>query len=79
MVMKMLAYGATGDTQDNYLHLSESIAINCLNKFCRAVVRVFGPKYLRPSNAEDTAWFLAINEARGFAEILGSIDYMHCV
>ena len=57
--------------------MSESIAIDCLNNFYRAVVAVFGPKYLQTPNAEDTARILATIEAKGFARMLGSIDCMH--
>ncbi|KAK1610218.1 hypothetical protein QYE76_033891 [Lolium multiflorum] len=35
--MRMLAYGAPADTQDDYLRMSESTAIECMYKFCRAV------------------------------------------
>ncbi|KAK1662048.1 hypothetical protein QYE76_050207 [Lolium multiflorum] len=42
--MRMLAYGAPADTQDDYLRMSESTAIECI---CRAVVGKFGKYYLR--------------------------------
>ncbi|KAK1628920.1 hypothetical protein QYE76_003235 [Lolium multiflorum] len=35
--MRMLAYGAPADTQDDYLCISESTDIECMYKFCRAV------------------------------------------
>ena len=34
-------------------------------------------KYLREPNVQDTKKFLAIGEAKGFLEMLWSIDYMH--
>ena len=73
----MLAYGAPSDTQDDYLHMAESTAIDCLYRFCRPIVAVFGAKHLRSPNAEDTAQILENNEARGFPGMLGSIDCMH--
>ena len=41
VTMRMLAYGAPGDSQD-YLRMSESTSIETLNKFCMVVVEVFG-------------------------------------
>jgi hypothetical protein len=75
--MRLLAYGAPGDTNDIYLRMTEFTAFDCLYMFCRVVVVVFGPTYLRSPNAKDTARILAINESRGFPGMLRSIDYMH--
>jgi hypothetical protein len=75
--MRMLAYGTPGDEQDDYARMAESTALDCLYRFCRAIVGCFGKQYLRAPNAEDTARILAENEARGFPGMLGSIDCMH--
>ena len=55
----------------------ESTCIETMEHFAYAVVKVFGPKYLREPNAEDTARLLALGEARGFPGMLGSVDCMH--
>ena len=57
--MRMLAYGAPGDIHEDYGRKGESTTIECLYKFSRAMVAVFGPQYLRSPNAEDTAQILA--------------------
>ena len=57
--------------------MSESTCLEAMYKFCRAVVQVFGPEYLKEPNVVDMTRLLAINEARGFPEMIGSIDCMH--
>jgi hypothetical protein len=45
--------------------------------FAKAIIRVFGPEYLRSPNEEDTKKLMAMNEARGWPGMLESIDCMH--
>jgi hypothetical protein len=77
VAMQMLAYGAPGDSSDDYLRMAESTAFDCFYQFCRAVIAVFGDIYLKSPTVKDTAQILAFNEARGFPGMLGSIDCMH--
>jgi hypothetical protein len=62
--LRMLAYRPPGDSQDDYIRMTESTAMECMSRFCRAVVSVFGLDYLRTPKEEDTARILTQNEAR---------------
>jgi hypothetical protein len=77
VAMRMLLYGAPGDSTDDYVWMAESTAFDCFYRFCRVVIAVFGDTYLRSPTVQDTAQILVFNEARGFQGMLGSIDYMH--
>jgi hypothetical protein len=74
---RMLAYGIPADFLDDSVRLGESTIIECLKRFVKAVVEVFGEEYSRAPNAQDISRLLAINNARGFPGMLGSIDCMH--
>ena len=54
--------------------MSESTCLESLYKFCKAVIVVFGPEYLREPAAEDTTRLLAMNARRGFPGMLDSIE-----
>lgn len=75
--IRMLAYGIPGDLVDEYVRMSESTCLLSMYSFCKAVMAVFGPEYLREPTAADTERLLAINADRGFPGMLGSIDCMH--
>ncbi|XP_062118443.1 uncharacterized protein LOC133832071 [Humulus lupulus] len=45
-VFRMLAYGVPADATNEYIKIGESTALESLKQFCRAVVKVFGARYL---------------------------------
>lgn len=73
----MLSYGVPADFMDQYIRIGESTVIESLRRFVIAVVEVFGEKYLRSPNENDTSRLLAIGQRRGFPGMLGSLDCMH--
>ncbi|XP_065854653.1 protein ALP1-like [Euphorbia lathyris] len=76
--IRQLAYGAAADQYNEYIIIGESTAIECLEKFCRCVIEIFAPKYLRRPNSEDIQRLLQLHSERhGFPGMLGSIDCMH--
>ncbi|KAJ8751287.1 hypothetical protein K2173_016468 [Erythroxylum novogranatense] len=64
---RMLVYGVSADSTDEYIKIGESIAIESTKSFCRAIVEVFGQIYLKAPNANDVARLLQINEGRAWA------------
>ncbi|XP_026399845.1 uncharacterized protein LOC113295737 [Papaver somniferum] len=51
--VKMLAYGCPADSVDEYIQIGESTAIECLKRFCDAIIGVFEEQYLRKPNEAD--------------------------
>ena len=75
--MRMLAYGGSSDSNDEYLRLAESTSNESLLRFCTSVIQIYSSEYLREPNQEDLKRLLAIGEERGFPGMLGSLDCMH--
>ena len=75
--IRMLAYGISGDLVDEYVRMSESTCLLSMYSFCKAVLAVFSPEYLREPTVADTEGLLAINAQKSFPGMLGSIDCMH--
>jgi hypothetical protein len=72
----MLAYGTPADALDEYLKIGKCTALECMDKFARGVIEVFGGEYLQHSSY-DVERLLQVNEARGFTRMLESIDCMY--
>uniref|UniRef100_A0A0D3D9R1 DDE Tnp4 domain-containing protein n=1 Tax=Brassica oleracea var. oleracea TaxID=109376 RepID=A0A0D3D9R1_BRAOL len=75
--IRMLAYGQSGDTYDEYLRLGDSTSRLCLENFTNAIILLFGNEYLRKPTPEDLQRLLDVGEVRGFPGMVGSIDCMH--
>jgi hypothetical protein len=72
----MLAYGVPARTQDDYMCMSDSAAMECMHQFFGVVVALFGELYLQSPTAKYTARIMARNAARGFLGMLGRINCM---
>uniref|UniRef100_A0A0D3CPR9 Uncharacterized protein n=1 Tax=Brassica oleracea var. oleracea TaxID=109376 RepID=A0A0D3CPR9_BRAOL len=60
--IRMLAYGQSGDTYDEYLRLGESTALLCLENFTNGIIQLFGDEYLRRPTPEDLQRLLDVGE-----------------
>ncbi|XP_047961539.1 uncharacterized protein LOC125206310 [Salvia hispanica] len=77
-VIRQLAYGGPTDMFDEYLHIGESSAVECLLNFCAGVRSIFGDRYLRRPSPEDCQRLINMHgSVHGFPGMLGSIDCMH--
>ncbi|XP_020415583.1 uncharacterized protein LOC109948082 [Prunus persica] len=52
-IFRMLVYGCSADSIDEYCRLGESTALECLRKFCSIIEAVYGQWYLRSPNPAD--------------------------
>jgi hypothetical protein len=75
--MCIFAYGIPTDYADEYLRIGEDTMMKSAHRFCKVMMRMYVPMYLRTPNHEDTARLMVENEQRGWADMLGSIDGMH--
>ncbi|XP_057520756.1 uncharacterized protein LOC130801019 [Amaranthus tricolor] len=75
--MRLIAYGTSADSVDDYIQISASLARDSLQHFVEGIVSYFSDEYLRKPNEEDIVRLLRIGESRGFPGMLGSIDCMH--
>lgn len=77
VAMKMLAYGGAANSLDDHLKIGESTVLETLKTFVNTIIQVFGEEWLRPPTNEEGQHILAVNVARGFPGMLGSIDCIH--
>lgn len=72
--MRMLAYGMSVYSVDEYGRLAASTALECLKRFCAGVVECFRDEYLGPPNKRETEILLKRPDCLGFPGMLGYID-----
>ncbi|XP_024966008.1 uncharacterized protein LOC112506223 [Cynara cardunculus var. scolymus] len=60
---------------DEYLRIDETTTIKCVKKLVRAIIAVFGNKYLRRPNVVDLQQLLYIGHQHGFPGTLNDIRY----
>ncbi|KAL8479677.1 hypothetical protein ACS0TY_026554 [Phlomoides rotata] len=61
--LRILAYGCPVDAIDEYIRIGESTTLECVKRFWRAVVEIFGEQYLRTPTLDDVARLLVSNVA----------------
>ncbi len=66
VALKILAYGVAVDSTDEYVRIGESIAVESLKKFVKAMVNIFFEDYLKLPSSNDIARLVAVNEKCGF-------------
>ena len=63
--LRILAYGMTTYSWDEYLPMSEGTRGDAMARFASAVVEVFGPQYLREPTVAHTERLMKMSEVRG--------------
>jgi hypothetical protein len=58
--MRVLAYGILVDYADEYLRISEYTTMESVRRFCKVMIRVFGPTYLQAPNEQDISRLLGV-------------------
>lgn len=43
--MRMLAYGVTADTVDEYIKIGGTTTFECLRRFCEGIIQLYGQEY----------------------------------
>ncbi|XP_026440496.1 uncharacterized protein LOC113339437 [Papaver somniferum] len=77
-IMKCLCKGIPPDSIDDYTRMAASTIYYYIKKFCDAIMFGFNAEYMRRPIVNDVKWLMKENAARGFPEMLGSLDCMHC-
>ncbi|XP_026440647.1 uncharacterized protein LOC113339621 [Papaver somniferum] len=76
-VMKHFSKGIAPDSLDVYTQMGATTIYYYDMKFMDAIIWICNGRYMRQPTAQDTERILAENEARGFPDMLGSVDCFH--
>ncbi|CAN1247564.1 hypothetical protein LINPERPRIM_LOCUS6381 [Linum perenne] len=74
---RMLAYGCSADSVDEYCRMGETTSLECLRKFCNANINIYGSRYLCEPTVDDLCRLLDHSTRHGFLGMIGSLDSMH--
>ncbi|GJY10809.1 ALP1-like protein [Tanacetum coccineum] len=73
--IRQLAYGVHAEFLDEYMQISERTSRTALDHFCQAVMKIYGPEFLRkPTVIDIEKLYLHHEEKHGFPGMLGSLD-----
>jgi hypothetical protein len=61
-VMRVIAYGIPADYTDEYLRIGKDTTTDSVRRFVKMVIRLYGSKYLRACNKEDTKRLMEMNK-----------------
>ncbi|GJQ93964.1 ALP1-like protein [Tanacetum coccineum] len=74
--IRQLAYDVHADFQDEYMQISGRISRTALDHFCQAVIKIYGPEFLRkPTVTDIEKLYMHHEEKHGFSGMLGSLNY----
>ena len=77
--LRYMAYGMCADQLDELLRFGQTTVALVVDRFCRAIIDIFGPTYLRPPNAEDLRMIMSDYADKGWIGCMGCIDVMKWV
>jgi hypothetical protein len=77
--LRILCYGNSADSIDEFVRIGKSTAISAFKHFVFAIVTTFGEEFLRQPNEADIKKHMEINKNRGFVGMFGSLDCTHWV
>nr|GEZ52467.1 hypothetical protein [Tanacetum cinerariifolium] len=74
--IRQLAYCVNGNFLDEYMQISERSSRMALDHFCEAVMKIYGPEFLRKPTVTDIEKLYRHHEEKHeFSGMLGSLDY----